>query len=102
MCSPQEPGGGTPTCQLQCACPQLWWLPRWCCLQLGYLLGLGDRHLDNILLDTRSGEVVHIDYNIIFDRGLQLRVPEIVPFRLTPMLQVRPAFISPHQACTSC
>ena len=71
-----------------------------CCLQVGYLLGLGDRHLDNILLDTRSGEVVHIDYNIIFDRGLQLRVPEIVPFRLTPMLQVRPAFTTPHQTCT--
>ena len=66
---------------------------------MGYLLGLGDRHLDNILLDTRSGEVVHIDYNIIFDRGLQLRVPEIVPFRLTPMLQVRPAFTTPRQTC---
>ena len=62
---------------------------------MGYLLGLGDRHLDNILLDTRSGEVVHIDYNIIFDRGLQLRVPEIVPFRLTPMPQVKPA-LEPH------
>ena len=55
--------------------------------QVGYMLGLGDRHLDNILLDLDSGEVVHIDFNLAFDTGLQLRVPEIVPFRLTPTLQ---------------
>lgn len=55
-------------------------------LQVGWLLGLGDRHLDNILLDGRSGELVHIDYNIVFERGRQLRVPEVVPFRLTPVL----------------
>lgn len=30
---------------------------------IGYIIGLGDRHLDNILLDSRSGEVVHIDYS---------------------------------------
>ena len=33
--------------------------------------------------------MVHIDFNIVFDQGLQLRVPEIVPFRLTQMLKVR-------------
>ncbi|DAZ97522.1 TPA: hypothetical protein N0F65_009790, partial [Lagenidium giganteum] len=54
---------------------------------LGYLVGLGDRHLDNILLCKKSGEVVHIDYNVCFEKGLKLKVPEIVPFRLTPMLQ---------------
>ena len=32
----------------------------------------------------RTGEVVHIDLNMIFERGKNLRVPEIVPFRLTP------------------
>jgi PI-3-kinase-related kinase SMG-1 len=50
---------------------------------VGYVIGLGDRHLDNILIDFESGEVVHIDYNICFEKGLKLRVPEIVPFRLT-------------------
>ncbi|KAL0019463.1 hypothetical protein WJX77_007420 [Trebouxia sp. C0004] len=54
---------------------------------VGHLLGLGDRHLDNILLDKHTGRVVHIDYNIVFDKGQQLRVPEIVPFRLTHTLQ---------------
>ena len=57
-------------------------------LQIGWLLGLGDRHLDNILLDFSTGEVVHIDFNVVFDQGLRLRVPEIVPFRLTRMLKV--------------
>lgn len=56
--------------------------------QVGYMLGLGDRHLDNLLLDKHTGRVVHIDYNIVFDKGQQLRVPEIVPFRLTHTMQV--------------
>ena len=66
---------------------------------MGYLLGLGDRHLDNILLDKHTGRVVHIDYNIVFDMGQQLRVPEIVPFRLTHTLQVswsHPPPLPPH------
>eukprot|EP00898_Chlorokybus_atmophyticus_P001833 jgi/Chlat1/2650/Chrsp178S02490 len=54
---------------------------------IGYILGLGDRHLDNILLEASSGDLVHIDYNICFEKGLQLKVPEIVPFRLTHIMQ---------------
>uniref|UniRef100_A0ABD2W8V2 non-specific serine/threonine protein kinase n=2 Tax=Trichogramma kaykai TaxID=54128 RepID=A0ABD2W8V2_9HYME len=50
---------------------------------IGYIIGLGDRHLDNILIDLNTGEVVHIDYNICFERGKSLRIPEKVPFRLT-------------------
>ncbi|KAI8921224.1 hypothetical protein DFJ77DRAFT_155438 [Powellomyces hirtus] len=50
---------------------------------IGYIIGLGDRHLDNILLDHTNGEVVHIDYNVCFENGAKLRVPETVPFRLT-------------------
>lgn len=59
------------------------------CSQVGYLMGLGDRHLGNILLDQQTAEVAHIDFNIVFDRGRKLPVPEIVPFRLTQVLQVR-------------
>ena len=51
---------------------------------IGYILGLGDRHLDNILLDLTTGEVIHIDYNICFEKGKSLRVPEMVLCRLTP------------------
>ena len=54
---------------------------------IGYILGLGDRHLDNILIDFENGEIVHIDYNICFERGLKLRIPELIPFRLTSIIQ---------------
>jgi hypothetical protein len=43
------------------------------------------RHLDNILLDTSTGQLVHIDYNVAFEKGLALRVPEVVPFRCGTM-----------------
>uniref|UniRef100_I1PF98 non-specific serine/threonine protein kinase n=1 Tax=Oryza glaberrima TaxID=4538 RepID=I1PF98_ORYGL len=54
---------------------------------IGHVLGLGDRHLDNILMDFSSGDVVHIDYNICFDKGKRLKIPEIVPFRLTQTIE---------------
>ena len=31
---------------------------------LGHVLGLGDRHCHNILLDEKSGEVIHIDLGL--------------------------------------
>lgn len=34
-----------------------------------------------------TGEVAHIDYNICFEKGHNLRVPERVPFRLTQNLE---------------
>lgn len=35
---------------------------------VGHILGLGDRHLSNILLDVSTGEVVHIDLGIAFEQ----------------------------------
>lgn len=35
---------------------------------LGHILGLGDRHGHNILLDEKSGEVVHIDLGVAFEQ----------------------------------
>lgn len=54
---------------------------------VGYIIGLGDRHLDNVLLDLHKGEIVHIDYNVCFEKGRNLKVPERVPFRLTQNIQ---------------
>lgn len=30
---------------------------------------------------------MHIDHNVCFDKGIALRVPELVPFRLTRVLR---------------
>ena len=50
---------------------------------LGYILGIGDRHASNILIDVSTAESVHIDFGIAFESGRLLAIPEIVPFRLT-------------------
>ncbi|KAL3315632.1 Serine/threonine-protein kinase smg1 [Cichlidogyrus casuarinus] len=46
-----------------------------------HVFGLGDRHLDNLMVDLVNGQMVHIDFNICFERGTLMRVPEKVPFR---------------------
>uniref|UniRef100_A0A0E0FF18 Serine/threonine-protein kinase ATM n=1 Tax=Oryza nivara TaxID=4536 RepID=A0A0E0FF18_ORYNI len=50
---------------------------------VGYIVGLGDRHSQNILIDQETAEVVHIDLGVAFEQGLMLKTPERVPFRLT-------------------
>lgn len=50
---------------------------------IGYILGIGDRHVSNILLDNNSAEFIHIDFGIAFDQGKCLPTPETIPFRLT-------------------
>ena len=65
---------------------------------VGYVLGLGDRHLDNILLDFTTGQVTHIDYSVCFERGQHLRIPETVPFRLTQNLEKALGAASVHGA----
>ncbi|XP_033740359.1 serine-protein kinase ATM-like [Pecten maximus] len=50
---------------------------------VGYILGLGDRHVQNILVDCKTAELVHIDLGVAFEQGRILPTPETVPFRLT-------------------
>ncbi|XP_049291273.1 serine/threonine-protein kinase ATR [Anopheles funestus] len=50
---------------------------------VGYILGLGDRHGENILFDSTNGDTVHVDFNCLFNRGETFTIPELVPFRLT-------------------
>ncbi|PWN50671.1 hypothetical protein IE53DRAFT_394976 [Violaceomyces palustris] len=50
---------------------------------VGFVLGLGDRHGENILFDAGNGDTVHVDLNCLFDKGRTFDVPERVPFRLT-------------------
>ncbi|PWY69808.1 hypothetical protein BO94DRAFT_502566 [Aspergillus sclerotioniger CBS 115572] len=50
---------------------------------VGHVLGLGDRHGENILFEEGTGGVLHVDFNCLFDKGLTFDKPELVPFRLT-------------------
>ena len=50
---------------------------------VGHILGIGGRHTSNILVHTKTGEVVHIDFGFVFEQGKTLTIPELVPFRLT-------------------
>jgi len=50
---------------------------------VGHILGIGDRHNNNILINKKTGELVHIDFGIVFEQGRLLTIPETVPFRLT-------------------
>ncbi|KAI1411414.1 phosphatidyl inositol 3-kinase [Hypoxylon sp. FL1857] len=50
---------------------------------VGTILGLGDRHGENVLLEEGNGGVFHVDFNCLFDKGLTFAKPERVPFRLT-------------------
>jgi len=52
-----------------------------------YVLGLGDRHPSNLMLDRKTGKVLHIDFGDCFEVAMQRdKFPEKVPFRLTRML----------------
>ncbi|XP_045500390.1 serine/threonine-protein kinase mTOR isoform X2 [Colias croceus] len=54
---------------------------------VGYILGLGDRHPSNIMLDRKTGKFLHIDFGDCFEVAVTRdKFPEKIPFRLTRML----------------
>ena len=69
----------------------------WC--MVGHMVGLGDRHGENILIDCSSGDVVHVDFSCIFDKGLTLQKPEMVPFRWVGGGQAIAAAVLAHSPC---
>ncbi|XP_075350728.1 DNA-dependent protein kinase catalytic subunit isoform X2 [Mycteria americana] len=49
-----------------------------------WILGIGDRHLSNFMINKETGGMVGIDFGYAFGSATQfLRVPELMPFRLT-------------------
>ena len=54
---------------------------------VGYILGLGDRHPSNLMLDRITGKIIHVDFGDCFEVAMHRdKYPERVPFRLTRML----------------
>jgi FKBP12-rapamycin complex-associated protein len=48
---------------------------------VGYLLGLGDRHPSNLMLDRYSGKLLHIDFGDCFEASMNRdKFPEKVCF----------------------
>lgn len=73
--------------------PAVWYSARNCFTRtsavmsiVGYIIGLGDRHCENILFVKKNGAALHIDFDCLFEKGLSLPTPEVVPFRLTQNL----------------
>lgn len=38
---------------------------------LGHIMGLGDRHCENILLCKDDGSIFHVDFSCLFERVLK-------------------------------
>jgi len=54
---------------------------------VGHVLGLGDRHPANLLMERLTGNIVHVDFGDCFEVAMTRdKYPEKVPFRLTRML----------------
>ena len=51
-----------------------------------YILGIGDRHLDNFVFIKNTGFVTGIDFGAAFGAALNLPIPEMMPIRLTKQI----------------
>jgi len=49
---------------------------------MGFILGLGDRHGENINLDSSSGDIVHVDFNCLFNKVKQMKTYALYFFLL--------------------
>lgn len=52
-----------------------------------YLFGIGDRHLENFLIQTSTGNLVMIDFGYSFGASIELPIPELIPFRFTKSMR---------------
>ncbi len=57
-----------------------------------YVVRLGDRHLDNIMINDFN-QIIFIDYGYVMNDGITLPVPEKVPIRFTNNLRYALGFL---------
>lgn len=55
---------------------------------IGFLNGIGDRHLSNILVDSNLLRVHFVDFELVFGCGRFLPVSERIEMRLTPSIEL--------------
>ena len=60
----------------------------------GHVVGLGDRHGENVLIDSSTGDCVHVDFSCLFDKGLSLEKPEVRPPSPSPLSALSLLFLS--------
>jgi FKBP12-rapamycin complex-associated protein len=54
---------------------------------IGYVIGLGNRHMRNIQINPSTAALSHLDFSECFEAALhRSKFPETVPFRLTRLL----------------
>eukprot|EP00095_Tigriopus_kingsejongensis_P004282 maker-scaffold2020_size22516-snap-gene-0.4 protein:Tk04282 transcript:maker-scaffold2020_size22516-snap-gene-0.4-mRNA-1 annotation:"dna-dependent protein kinase catalytic subunit-like" len=61
---------------------------------VSWLLSIGDRHAENLLVSQITGESIPIDFGFAFGATAYLPIVELAPFRLTPQMQelIKPFF----------
>lgn len=50
---------------------------------VGHILGLGDRHPSNLLMDRVSGRIIHVDFGDCFEVAMQREVRVLLRFAST-------------------
>ena len=53
---------------------------------VGFIVGLGDRHGENILFDAACGDAVHVDFSCLFNKGFILNFMFHNSFQYYPFL----------------
>lgn len=66
---------------------------------VGHVVGLGDRHGENILIHTESGECVHVDFDCLFDKVLYCRGYDSVTLTSREIFKPAPGVRLPREGC---
>jgi serine-protein kinase ATM len=68
---------------------------------LSYVIGIGDRHLSNILLNLDDSTINFVDFELIMRLGLRQPIPELVQIRMTNIMKYMHGSFGFHGVFTS-